>query len=164
VALLLAFPNLALSVRRLHDADMSGWWVLLCPFLVGYILLALAGSPGPNRFGPLPGASPHLPPLGYGHDPGFFGGPPPQGFYGDPPPQGSYGGPPPLGSYGGPPPQGPYGGPSPQGPYGGPPSRDPVGAPPRPGPSAGADPGERGTPDPVQDDEPRPPTVPLDKD
>ena len=46
--------HIALSVKRLHDMDVSGWFALL--FLVGdflfYIFLCIApGKPGPNRFG-----------------------------------------------------------------------------------------------------------------
>jgi uncharacterized membrane protein YhaH (DUF805 family) len=75
-------PNLAVSVRRLHDTDRSGWWVLLplAPYFIGIIaifthlfiltaILMLAsligsilllvwycshGTRGPNRFGPDP--------------------------------------------------------------------------------------------------------------
>lgn len=56
-------PTLAVTVRRLHDRDMSGWWYLgfivlsLIP-LVGFIvsiaflvIMFLSGTPGPNRFG-----------------------------------------------------------------------------------------------------------------
>ncbi len=59
-------PNIALTVRRLHDRDMSGWWYLgmivasIIPF-VGFIaaiaflvLMFLDGTKGPNRFGPDP--------------------------------------------------------------------------------------------------------------
>ena len=52
-------PYLAVDVRRLHDIDRSGWWLLigLIP-LVGAILLIVwfckAGTGGPNRFGPDP--------------------------------------------------------------------------------------------------------------
>lgn len=48
-------PGLAVSVRRLHDTDRSGWWVLLhfIP-LVGTIILIVwfcgRGTPGRNRF------------------------------------------------------------------------------------------------------------------
>jgi uncharacterized membrane protein YhaH (DUF805 family) len=87
INLLLAFPNLVLAVRRLHDADMSGWFVLLCAILVGYILLAFGGTPGPNRYGPQPaGSAPPAPPLGYGQQPSqAYGAPqpyaaPPQGY------------------------------------------------------------------------------------
>ena len=49
-------PTLAAQVRRLHDADKSGWWVLvsLVPYIgLGWILYMMAqpGSWGPNRFG-----------------------------------------------------------------------------------------------------------------
>ena len=49
-------PDLAVSVRRLHDTDSSGWWLLLglVP-LIGMIVLivwwCLEGSKGYNRFG-----------------------------------------------------------------------------------------------------------------
>lgn len=52
-------PNLSVSVRRLHDIDKSGWWllILLVP-LVGFIVLivfqCIEGTRGPNRFGPDP--------------------------------------------------------------------------------------------------------------
>jgi len=54
-------PSLAVAVRRLHDQDYSGWMILiyLIP-LVGpiiiIVLMCLRGTPGPNRFGPEPGA------------------------------------------------------------------------------------------------------------
>ena len=49
-------PNLAVSVRRLHDLDKSGWWLLigLIPLFGGLYLLFLftqPGTVGPNRFG-----------------------------------------------------------------------------------------------------------------
>ena len=55
-------PILALSVRRLHDIDRSGWWVLtyLLPLIGPLVLLVFAvldGTPGSNRFGPNPKAS-----------------------------------------------------------------------------------------------------------
>ena len=49
-------PSLAVGVRRLHDQDKSGWFLLmiLIPF-VGWLiitaLMALEGTHGPNRFG-----------------------------------------------------------------------------------------------------------------
>lgn len=56
-------PNIAVTVRRLHDRDMSGWWYLgfvvlsIIP-LIGFIaaiayivIMALEGTKGPNRFG-----------------------------------------------------------------------------------------------------------------
>jgi uncharacterized membrane protein YhaH (DUF805 family) len=52
-------PNLSVSIRRLHDIDKSGWWllILLVP-LVGFIALVVfqcvEGTRGANRFGPDP--------------------------------------------------------------------------------------------------------------
>jgi uncharacterized membrane protein YhaH (DUF805 family) len=52
-------PTLALSVRRLHDLDRSGWWIFLALIpIVGAIVLIIwhctRGTVGPNRFGPDP--------------------------------------------------------------------------------------------------------------
>jgi uncharacterized membrane protein YhaH (DUF805 family) len=51
-------PYLAVVVRRLHDTDRSGWWLLLSliPFggFVLLVLMALPGSDGPNKYGPDP--------------------------------------------------------------------------------------------------------------
>ena len=59
-------PTVAVTVRRLHDRDMSGWWYLgvivlsfipLVGFLVSIaflVIMFLPGTPGPNRFGPDP--------------------------------------------------------------------------------------------------------------
>jgi len=52
-------PNLAVSVRRLHDTGRSGWFLLvgLLPFVGGIILIllmALDGEPNENRYGPDP--------------------------------------------------------------------------------------------------------------
>ncbi len=49
-------PNIAIGVRRLHDLDRSGWWLLLSFIpLVGAIILIIwfcsKGTDGPNRFG-----------------------------------------------------------------------------------------------------------------
>jgi uncharacterized membrane protein YhaH (DUF805 family) len=48
-------PTLAVSARRLHDIDRSGWWTLLIFTVVGYIVLiywaCLRGTVGANRFG-----------------------------------------------------------------------------------------------------------------
>jgi uncharacterized membrane protein YhaH (DUF805 family) len=42
-------PIIAVSVRRMHDQDRSGWWVL-CPIL-NIVFLFIEGTKGPNRFG-----------------------------------------------------------------------------------------------------------------
>ncbi|MCF8709186.1 DUF805 domain-containing protein [Rhizorhapis sp. SPR117] len=49
-------PYLAVAVRRLHDTDRSGWWLLLSliPLIGGIILLVFfvsGGTRGANRFG-----------------------------------------------------------------------------------------------------------------
>jgi uncharacterized membrane protein YhaH (DUF805 family) len=83
VGLALLVPGIAAGVRRLHDRNMSGWWLLapsgaslvltLLSLLGGggilggllaavalgagfllVVILALPGTPGPNRFGPDP--------------------------------------------------------------------------------------------------------------
>jgi len=77
--------ELLLAVQRLHDFDASGWWAALtvawglvvhmvavdgglplaaifaAAYLPHAVLLALPGTPGPNRFGP--------PPLPFGRRP-----------------------------------------------------------------------------------------------
>jgi uncharacterized membrane protein YhaH (DUF805 family) len=62
-ALLVFLPSLAVSVRRLHDRDLSGWWILigLVPVLGAILLLVwscMEGTQGDNRFGPDPKAMP----------------------------------------------------------------------------------------------------------
>ena len=47
-------PSLAVSVRRMHDTDHRGWWILVPVFS---LFLALReGQGGDNRFGPDPKA------------------------------------------------------------------------------------------------------------
>ncbi len=56
-SLALFLPALALAVRRLHDLDRSGWWLLVgfVP-IIGTILMLVwfctRGTTGPNRVGP----------------------------------------------------------------------------------------------------------------
>jgi uncharacterized membrane protein YhaH (DUF805 family) len=55
----LVVPTIAVTVRRLHDQDKSGWMFLLgfIPLVGGIILLVfmcLEGTRGPNRYGPDP--------------------------------------------------------------------------------------------------------------
>jgi uncharacterized membrane protein YhaH (DUF805 family) len=57
----LLVPSLAASVARLHDRGRSAWWLLfwLLPVAGPIVLLVqfcLAGDPGPNAYGPRPGA------------------------------------------------------------------------------------------------------------
>jgi uncharacterized membrane protein YhaH (DUF805 family) len=80
--LLLLVPSIAVGVRRLHDIDRSGWWLMLgygpwlasvalgmaqstdlagivgivsnIGFLVLLVFSVMSGTDGPNRFGPDP--------------------------------------------------------------------------------------------------------------
>jgi uncharacterized membrane protein YhaH (DUF805 family) len=57
--LAMLLPSIAVSVRRLHDTNRSGWWLLIAflPLLGAIVLLvfcALDSQPGENRFGPNP--------------------------------------------------------------------------------------------------------------
>jgi uncharacterized membrane protein YhaH (DUF805 family) len=69
-------PSLAVTVRRLHDTDRSGWWILigLIP-IVGFIVMIVFtvqdSKPGDNQYGPNPktgaaGGYPPPPPPAYG--------------------------------------------------------------------------------------------------
>lgn len=65
-SLIVFIPALAVVIRRLHDTDRSGWWILisLVPLIGGLVLFVfylIEGTRGPNRFGP---------------DPKPYGGPP----------------------------------------------------------------------------------------
>jgi len=67
-----AIPSLAKLVRRLHDTNHSGWWVLISavPFigpLILFIYTVKDGDPGENSFGPDPKAlvAADVPKMGY---------------------------------------------------------------------------------------------------
>ncbi len=53
-------PYVALAVRRLHDTNRSGWWLLLFFVPLGNIVLLIwfcaPSTSKPNRFGPMPAA------------------------------------------------------------------------------------------------------------
>ncbi|WP_375288032.1 DUF805 domain-containing protein [Sphingomonas sp.] len=58
-------PSLAVQVRRFHDQDKSGWFLLLnfIPYVGGLIVLVfmcIEGTKGENRFGPDPKGGEHL--------------------------------------------------------------------------------------------------------
>ncbi|WP_375196889.1 DUF805 domain-containing protein [Sphingobium sp.] len=58
-SLAILIPYIAVAVRRLHDTDRSGWWLLIVFFpIIGSIVLLvffiMGGTRGPNRFGPDP--------------------------------------------------------------------------------------------------------------
>jgi uncharacterized membrane protein YhaH (DUF805 family) len=67
VAVALFLPYIAVSVRRLHDIDKSGWFLLVVIVpVVGAIFLIIwactKGSEGDNRFGvPYPESTPEPP-------------------------------------------------------------------------------------------------------
>lgn len=55
-SLAVLLPSIAVSVRRLHDIDKSGWWLLICLIpLIGMIILLIwacsKGTDGDNRYG-----------------------------------------------------------------------------------------------------------------
>jgi uncharacterized membrane protein YhaH (DUF805 family) len=57
--LALMIPSVAVLVRRLHDTNRSGWWLLvqLIPFVGAFVLLILLcidSTPGDNQYGPPP--------------------------------------------------------------------------------------------------------------
>ncbi|MFE3797256.1 DUF805 domain-containing protein [Nocardia tengchongensis] len=54
--LALILPSLAVQVRRLHDAEFSGWWLLIAfiPFvgaLTLFVFSVMDGTHGPNKYG-----------------------------------------------------------------------------------------------------------------
>ena len=56
VSIAIFFPSLGLSVRRLHDINFSGWWVLIgfVPLIGVVALIVLAcipGTDGENKYG-----------------------------------------------------------------------------------------------------------------
>ena len=64
--LVVLIPSIAVSVRRLHDREMTGWWYLgfiilsaipligLLASIAFIVVMALPGTPGPNKYGPSP--------------------------------------------------------------------------------------------------------------
>lgn len=52
VGLVLLLPGLTVAVRRMHDTNRSGWFILL-PF-VNLYFLCQPGDSGPNRYGAPP--------------------------------------------------------------------------------------------------------------
>ncbi|RZQ56045.1 DUF805 domain-containing protein [Pseudidiomarina tainanensis] len=60
-SLAVLIPSIAVGVRRLHDTDRSGWWLLigLIPLIGAIVLIVffvMDSTPGDNRFGPNPKA------------------------------------------------------------------------------------------------------------
>ena len=59
ISLYILYTGIIMSIRRLHDRNMRGWWYLmiLIPYVGSFVLLVLfclKGTTGPNRFGPDP--------------------------------------------------------------------------------------------------------------
>ena len=62
-ALVLMIPTLSVRVRRFHDFDRSGWWILiiLIPFIGSLVVLIWTvseGNPFPNQYGTIPTNTP----------------------------------------------------------------------------------------------------------
>lgn len=56
IYLLAAFvPSIAVGVRRMHDTNHSGWWILFP--VVNFVIAFTESSPGRNRFGAEPSAA-----------------------------------------------------------------------------------------------------------
>ena len=58
-ALAVLLPAIGVSIRRLHDTDRSGWWLLIAfvpviGFIVLLVFMLLDGTPGDNQHGPSP--------------------------------------------------------------------------------------------------------------
>ena len=65
-SLAVLIPSIAVSVRRLHDTDRSGWWILIAfiPLIGAIVLLVfmvMGSMPGDNRFGAYPSETPDGP-------------------------------------------------------------------------------------------------------
>lgn len=58
-SLAVLIPSIAVTVRRLHDTDRSGWWILigLIPLVGAIVLLVFTvqdSTPGDNQYGANP--------------------------------------------------------------------------------------------------------------
>ena len=49
ISLAFLLPNLAVSVRRIHDSGHNGWWIL-CP-IYNIVLMFLPSNPSENKYG-----------------------------------------------------------------------------------------------------------------
>lgn len=61
--LFIFLPSLAVTVRRLHDTNKTGWWILigLVPFIGALVLLifmVIDSDPDTNAYGPNPKQAP----------------------------------------------------------------------------------------------------------
>ena len=55
LSILILIPNICVQIRRYHDINRSGWWIL-CP-IVNMVFLFFAGDEGENDYGLPEGAS-----------------------------------------------------------------------------------------------------------
>lgn len=58
-SLAVLLPSIAVGVRRMHDQDRTGWWLLIAfvPLIGALVLLYFyvqKGTEGPNQYGPDP--------------------------------------------------------------------------------------------------------------
>jgi uncharacterized membrane protein YhaH (DUF805 family) len=53
--LAMLLPYIGVAVRRYHDSNHSGWWIV-CP-IMNFVFLFFAGTSGPNEYGPDPKAA-----------------------------------------------------------------------------------------------------------
>ena len=60
--LAILIPTIAVQVRRMHDQDKSGWWVIIAYIpvvnyiggIVLFVFMCIEGTRGENRYGPDP--------------------------------------------------------------------------------------------------------------
>ncbi|GDX14373.1 MAG: DUF805 domain-containing protein [Ilumatobacteraceae bacterium] len=52
VSVAVLLPSLAFAIRRMHDTNRSGWWILLP--IVNLVFTLQRSQPSENRFGPPP--------------------------------------------------------------------------------------------------------------
>jgi uncharacterized membrane protein YhaH (DUF805 family) len=69
-------PSIAVGVRRMHDTNRSGWWVLInllpCIGWIWFIVLAAQeGVAGDNQYGPDPKAAERYGQAGPNPEPGY---------------------------------------------------------------------------------------------
>ena len=62
-------PSLSSLIRRLHDTNRSGWWLLISMLpgvgpLILFVITVKDSDPGENRFGPNPKRQPTMEPTG----------------------------------------------------------------------------------------------------
>lgn len=56
IAIFLLLPTIAVTIRRLHDTNLSGWYMLLFFLpavggIINIIMMVQPGTPGGNRYG-----------------------------------------------------------------------------------------------------------------